>query len=367
MTGVLTGVRVLQLAGIGPVPFCGMHLADLGANVIVVDSPANVQAQSRSSEVMNRGKRSVTLDLKTPEGVANALRIGASCDILIEGMRPGVAERLGLGPDDYRKLNPALVYGRMTGWGQDGPLAPTGGHDLNYIALAGAAWFASAPGEPPVPPPTLVGDLGGGALYLTIGVLAALLHARASGIGQTVDAAIVDGAAHLTSLLLSLRASGELGDERGKDWIDGSPWYQCYRTSDGHFVSLGALEGKFFAALMKALGLETEFPVQSQFDKSRWPAMRARLEQLFASASRDTWVKRFAGVDACFAPVLNPAEAAAHPHNVHRGIYRQERGFLEAAPAPRFSGFPLPATVGRACRPGEHTQEVLRELNSDRR
>lgn len=363
MRGVLAGVRVLQLAGIGPVPFCGMHLADLGADVIVVDSPASGGTGSPASEVMNRGKRSVLLDLKTPDGVANALRIGASCDILIEGMRPGVAERLGLGPEDFRKVHPALVYGRMTGWGQEGPLSRSGGHDLNYIALSGAAWFAGAPGEPPVPPPTLVGDLAGGALYLTVGVLSALLHARASGAGQTVDAAIVDGSAHLTSLLLSLRAAGELGDERGKDWIDGSPWYQCYRTSDGHFVSVGALEGKFFIALMKTLGIDAEFPPDSQFDKSRWPAMRARMEQVFAGASRETWVHRFEGVDACFAPVLTPLEAAAHPHNVQRGIYRRDRGFLEAAPAPRFSGFPLRAEAAPACRPGEHTEQVLRELD----
>jgi crotonobetainyl-CoA:carnitine CoA-transferase CaiB-like acyl-CoA transferase len=364
MTGVLAGVRVLQLAGIGPVPFCGMHLADLGADVIVVDSPASAGAVHQAADLINRGKRSVMLDLKTTDGVASALRIGARCDILIEGMRPGVAERLGLGPEDFRKVNPALVYGRMTGWGQGGPLAPSAGHDLNYLALSGAAWFAGNPGEPPVPPPTLVGDLGGGALYLTIGVLSALLHARASGVGQTVDAAIVDGAAHLTSLLLSLRASGELGDQRGKDWIDGSPWYRCYRTADGHFVSVGALEAKFFAALMKALGLDTEFPARSQFDKSQWPTMRARLEAIFAGASRETWIQRFEGVDACFAPVLDPAEAAVHPHNVHRGIYRQDRGFLEAAPAPRFSGFPLRATTAAACRPGQHTEEVLRELGS---
>lgn len=364
MTGVLNGVRVLQLAGIGPVPFSGMHLADLGADVIVVDSPASVSDESRASEVMNRGKRSVLLDLKTTEGVANALRIGASCDILIEGMRPGVAERLGLGPENFRKVNPALVYGRMTGWGQDGPLASSGGHDLNYIALAGAAWFAGAPGQPPIPPPTLVGDIGAGALYLTIGVLSALLHARTSGVGQTVDAAIVDGAAHLTSLLLSLRAAGELGDERGRDWIDGSPWYRCYRTADDHFVSVGALEGKFFAALMKTLALDTEFPAQSQFDKSRWPAMCTRMAQIFSSASRESWIERFKGVDACFAPVLNLAEAATHPHNYHRGIYRQDRGFLEAAPAPRFSGFPMRAAMAPACRPGEHTEAVLRDLDS---
>lgn len=364
MPGVLAGIRVLQLAGIGPVPFCGMHLADLGADVIVVDSPSSTRSGSRADEVMNRGKRSVVLDLKTADGVEKALRIGARCDILIEGMRPGVAERLGLGPEDLHKVNPALVYGRMTGWGQNGPLAASAGHDLNYLALSGAAWFAGTPGEPPVPPPTLVGDLGGGALYLTIGVLSALLNARTSGVGQTVDAAIVDGAAHLSSLLLSLRAAGELGDQRGQDWIDGSPWYQCYRTGDGQFVSVGALESKFFAVLMKTLGLEGEFPAISQFDKNQWPAMRHRMEQVFASASCEAWVQRFDGVDACFAPVLDPAAAALHPHNVHRGIYRQDRGFLEAAPAPRFSDFPLPATALRACHPGEHTEEVLRELSS---
>ena len=358
MKGVLAGLRVLQLAGIGPVPFCGMLLADLGADVIVIESPSVAQAPNNASELVNRGKRSVVLDLKTQEGVANALRIGAKCEILIEGMRPGVAERLGLGPDQFHARHPSLVYGRMTGWGQSGPLAPAAGHDLNYLALSGAAWYAGPAGHPPIPPPTLVGDLGGGALYLTIGVLSAVLRARQTGRGDVVDTAIVDSSAHLTSLLLSLRATGELSDERGTSWIDGSPWYRCYACSDGEFVSVGALEPKFFATLMGALGLEREFPPQSQFDKACWPAMQLRLTQVFASATRETWCQKMEGSDACFAPVLSPAEAAVHPHNVARRVYRYDRGFLEAAAAPRFSNFSDQVAQPAAYRRGIDIKEV---------
>jgi len=362
MKGVLSGVRVLQLAGIGPVPFCGMLLADLGADVIVVEHPGTAHAPNRAADLVNRGKRSIFLDLKTTAGVANALKIGARCDILIEGMRPCLAERLGLGPKAFHVLHPGLVYGRMTGWGQDGPLALAAGHDLNYIALSGTAWFAGNAGQPPVPPPTLVGDLGGGALYLALGVLSAVLHARVTGSGQVVDAAIVDGTAHLNSLLLSLRASGELSDKRGSSWIDGSPWYRCYRCSDGNYVSVGALEAKFFATLMAALGLAVEFPPESQFDKTRWPAMQARMGEVFASAPRESWCRQLEGSDACFAPVLNPAEAAVHPHNVERRIYRNDRGFLEPAAAPRFSGFPGQAPPHGSYQAGAHTEEILGAL-----
>jgi crotonobetainyl-CoA:carnitine CoA-transferase CaiB-like acyl-CoA transferase len=363
MSGILTGVTVLELAGLGPVPFCGTLLADLGAEVIVID---RVDAAKRkpdpSARLMNRGKRSVTLDLKSAEGVELALKIGARCDALIEGMRPGVAERLGLGPQAFKKLNPKLVYGRMTGWGQCGPLASAPGHDINYISLSGAAWFGGTAGLPPVPSPTLPGDLGGGAMYLVVGLLAGLLNARSSGTGQVVDAAIVDGSAHLTMLLLSLRAAGQLPDERGRSWIDGSPWYRCYACKDGKFVSVGALEPQFFSALMIGMGLQEEFPASSQFDQSTWPQMERRMSELFANATRDWWCERLEGTDACFAPVLTPGEAVQHPHNVARGIYSTDRGFLEAAPAPRFSGFPNRLSVSEAPSPGQHTEDILREL-----
>jgi crotonobetainyl-CoA:carnitine CoA-transferase CaiB-like acyl-CoA transferase len=362
MSGVLSGVRVLQLAGIGPVPFAGMLLADLGADVIVVENP-NAEP-SRGADLINRRKRSVFLDLKSALGIENALKIGSKCDILIEGMRPGVAERLGLGPEQFQRINPALVYGRMTGWGQTGRLAAAAGHDLNYLALSGATWYASPAGQPPVPPPTMVGDLAGGALYLVIGALSALLRARATGRGDVIDTAIVDCSAHLSSLLLSLRAIGELSDERGVSWIDGAPWYQCYACSDDLFVSVGALEGKFFATLMRILGLEQEFPPASQFDKSGWPTMRKRLAEVFASASRQAWQEKLEGTDSCFAPVFNFAEAAHHPHNVDRGIYTEERGFLEASPAPRFARHPDLPLTRPSYQPGADTEDVLRELCS---
>lgn len=363
MSAILSGVTVLELAGIGPVPFCGTLLADLGANVIVIErAGAAGRKQDAAARLMNRGKRSVSLDLKSGEGAELALQIGAKCDALIEGMRPGVAERLGLGPEAFRELNPRMVYGRMTGWGQSGPLAAAAGHDLNYLALSGAAWFSGTAGLPPVPPPTLVGDLGGGAMYLAVGVLAALLNARSTGVGQVVDAAIVDGAAHLSTLLLSLRAAGQLPDERGRSWIDGSPWYRCYPCQDGQFISVGALEPQFFATLMRLLDLEAEFGPATQFDQSAWPRMEQRLAELFASATRDAWCDRLEGTDACFAPVLSPGEAAGHPHNVARGIYSSSRGFLEAAPAPRFSGDMHSGEAREAPLPGAHTGEILREL-----
>lgn len=363
MSAILSGVTVLELAGIGPVPFCGTLLADLGADVIVIErAGAATRKQDAAARLMNRGKRSVTLDLKSGDGVELALKIGANCDALIEGMRPGVAERLGLGPEAFREVNPRMVYGRMTGWGQSGPLAAAAGHDLNYLALSGAAWFGGTAGLPPVPPPTLVGDLGGGAMYLAVGILAALLNARSTGVGQVVDAAIVDGAAHLSTLLLSLRAAGQLSDERGSSWIDGSPWYRCYSCQDGKFISVGALEPQFFATLMRLLDLEAEFGPATQFDQSAWPGMEQRLAQIFASATRDAWCDRLEGTDACFAPVLSPGEAAAHPHNVARGIYSSSRGFLEAAPAPRFSGDVRSSEARDAPLPGAHTGEVLRKL-----
>ncbi|RYE42709.1 MAG: CoA transferase [Hyphomicrobiales bacterium] len=362
-TGILSGVTILELAGIGPVPFCGTFLADLGAKVIVVERVgAGERPQSPAARLMNRGKRSITLNLRSPEGIALALKLGAQCDAVIEGMRPGVAERLGVGPHQFHAINSRLVYGRMTGWGQSGPLANAAGHDLNYVALSGAAWFAGAAGSAPTPPPTMVGDIGGGALYLTVGVLAALLHAKATGKGQVVDAAIVDGTAHMSNLLLSLGAAGELDETRGSSWIDGSPWYRCYGCADGRWVAVGALEPQFFAELMKKLGLDAEFSSDSQFDKSRWAAMEHRMAQVFSAQPRDAWCQLLEGSDACFAPVLTPSEAASHPHMVERRTYSTHRGFLEAAAAPRFSGFPGAPSGRDSPSPGQHTEETLDQL-----
>lgn len=339
MTGPLAGLRVLEIAGLGPAPFCGMLLADLGADVVVVDRQvANAQnVDLGGAAITNRGKRSIAVDLKDPAGIATVLDLVAASDVLIEGMRPGVMERLGLGPDVCLARNPALAYGRMTGWGQQGPLAQAAGHDLNYIALSGALWYAGQPGEPPLSPPSLVGDIGGGALYLTVGVLATAMSARRTGRGQVVDAAIVDGSAHMTSLLLSLTAGGVMPIERGRSELDGAYWYSTYRCSDGHFVTLGAVEPKFYDELLDRLGLSDDPAFAAREDIDNWPVLRQRFEALFATRSRAEWCALLEGTDACFAPVLNPHEAAAHPHMAARQVYREVDGLFQASPAPRFS------------------------------
>lgn len=341
-TGPLAGLRVVEIAGIGPAPFCGMLLADLGADVVIVDRtvPNGETIDLGPAAITNRGKRSIALDLKSPEGVETVLNLIERADILIEGMRPGVMERLGLGPDVCRHRNPALVYGRMTGWGQDGPLAQAAGHDLNYIGLSGALWYSGQPGQPPLAPPSLVGDIGGGAMYLAVGVLAAVMRARATGEGQVVDAAIVDGSAHLTSLLLGLRAGGAMVTERGRSGLDGAFWYSTYRCADGNFITLGAVEPKFYHLLREKLGLLDDPAFDEQNDVEGWPALRGRFERLFATRSRAEWCDLLEGTDACFAPALTPEEAAAHPHMAARGIYQERNGVLQAAPAPRFSDTP---------------------------
>src|SRR5471032_3401737 len=281
--GVLSGVRVVEIAGIGPGPFCGMLLADMGAEVILVERATAKNGDPTDlgkNAIVNRGKRSIALDLKNPESIAAVLTLIASADALIEGMRPGVMERLGLGPDVCLERNPRLVYGRMTGWGQHGPLAQAAGHDINYIALSGALWFSGQPGTPPMAPPTLVGDLGGGALYLALGLLAGILRARVDGQGQVVDAAIVDGSAHLMNLVLSAHAAGQQPFERGRGLLDGPHWYGSYACSDGHFVSIGALEPQFNALLFDKLGLAGDPDFRNAYDVRRWPALRERLAAL---------------------------------------------------------------------------------------
>jgi len=361
--GPLDGLRVIELAGIGPVPLCCMLLADLGADVVRIDrvQPSGLGlALDRRFDVNARNRRSVALDLKAPAGRDAALRLVQGADVLVEGFRPGVAEGLGLGPDACRALNPRLVYGRMTGFGQTGPLAQAAGHDLNYIALSGALHAMGPAGGKPVPPLNLVGDYGGGALYLALGVMAALFERQRSGAGQVVDAAMVDGAASLASVFYGLAAAGQWADERGTNLLDGgAPFYDTYETADGRHVSLAALEPKFFAQLAEALGLEPHF-VKRQHDRCLWPAMRQAIAAAVRQRSRDAWCALLEGSDACFAPVLSFDEAPAHAHARARGAFVTIEGVVQPAPAPRFNR--TPAGVPRpAPHLGEHSRVVLRE------
>ena len=362
MTGPLAGVRVVELGGIGPGPFCGMLLADFGAEVIRVDRP---EEAGRDSEhpILHRGRRSVVLDLKDPAGVATARRLVATADALVEGFRPGVTERLGLGPDDCLADNPRLVYGRVTGWGQDGPLRSEPGHDINYVALAGALGAIGPAGGDPVVPLNLVGDMGGGGLLLALGVCAALLHARQTGRGQVVDAAMTDGAAIQLALVHGLLATGRWTDRRGANILDGgAPFYRTYRCADGGHVALGCIEPPFYANALRVLGLSGDPLFADQYDASAWPAMGARLAEVFAGHDRDEWTRRFAGQGGCLTPVLDFAEAAAHPHNVARGTYTVDsQGRARPGVAPRFSGTPA-GPPGPAPVIGAHTAQVLAEL-----
>ncbi len=354
----------MELASIGPVPMCGMLLADLGADVVRIDrleaSGLGV-AMAPQHDVHARGRRSVALDLKSPPGRAAALRLAARADVLLEGLRPGVTERLGLGPADCHERHPGLVYGRMTGFGQTGPLAAAAGHDLNYIALTGALHAIGPAGGKPVPPLNLVGDYGGGALFLAFGVLAALFERQRSGRGQVVDAAMVDGAATLASLFHGLMAAGSWdAGARGANLLDGgAPFYDCYETADARHISLAPLEPKFFAQLAQVLDLDPRF-VQHQYDRRLWPEMRAAISAAVRRRTRDEWCALLEGSDACFAPVLSLAEAAAHPHARARDAYVSIDGVVQPAPAPRFDRTPA-ATPTRAPALGEHTAQVLAE------
>ncbi|MBJ7483873.1 CaiB/BaiF CoA-transferase family protein [Brevundimonas sp.] len=341
--GPLAGLRVIEVAGIGPAPFCGMLLADLGADVVVVDRPPSSSDGFKLAPdtIINRGKRMTTLDLKSDQDVGTFLKLIENCDALIEGMRPGVMERLGLGPEVCIQRNARLVYGRMTGWGQTGPLSQAAGHDINYIALSGALWYSGQAGDAPMAPPSLIGDIGGGALYLAVGVLAAVTNAKTTGKGQIVDAAIVDGSAHMTNLLLSLRAAGQFVEQRGESLLDGPHWYATYRCLDGHFVSLGSVEPKFYALLLDKLGLTADPDLDIAADRTRWPDLRQRFSEVFAGKTREEWCNLLEGTDACFAPVLDPLEASTHPHMVARGVYQEVDGVLQAMPAPRFSATPV--------------------------
>jgi alpha-methylacyl-CoA racemase len=362
--GPLTGLRVVEIAGIGPGPFAGMMLADAGADVIRVDraDAGPSVAGTGPLDVVGRGRRSVAVDLKRPEGVEVVLRLAERSDVLFEGFRPGVAERLGIGPEPCLARNPALVYGRMTGWGQDGPLAQAAGHDIAYIALAGALHLVGRPEEPPPPPVNVVGDYGGGGMLLAFGIVCAVLEARRTGRGQVVDAAIVDGTALLTSLFHGLRAGGRWTDARGAHLLDGgAPFYASYECADGRYVAVGALEPKFSAELLDRLGVPAHDDLRRRlYDPAAWPELRERLAVLFRTRTRDEWCALLEGTDACFAPVLTLGEAPAHAHNVARGTFAEVAGVVQPAPAPRFSATPS-AVDGPAPELGADTDSVLRE------
>jgi len=359
--GPLEGMRLVEIAGIGPGPYCAMVLADMGAEVVRVVRPGpDPFAAAPARDLLSRGRRSICVDLKRPEGVDTILRLVDRADGLLEGFRPGVMERLGLGPDACLARNPRLVYGRMTGFGQDGPLAGAAGHDINYIALAGVLAHIGRAGQAPTPPLNLVGDFGGGGLLLAFGMVCALLERVRSGQGQVVDAAMVDGAAALMTVFHGAEQSGFWKDERGTNMLDGgAPWYDAYETADGKYVSIGAIEPRFYAELLRRTGLADE-DLPDQNDAASWPVLRERLQALFRTRTRDAWCEILEGADVCFAPVLTMAEAREHAHNRARGLFVEVEGVAQPRPAPRFSR--TDATIQRPpARGGSHTDEVLRE------
>ncbi|PCG83786.1 carnitine dehydratase [Streptomyces sp. WZ.A104] len=355
--GPLTGVRVVELAGIGPGPFAAMLLADLGADVVRVDRPGGAGLGiDPAYDLTNRNKRSVLVDLKNDGGAARVLDLVERADILVEGYRPGVAERLGVGPEVCLARNPRLVYGRMTGWGQDGPLAERAGHDISYIALTGTLSMIGKPDEPPTVPANLVGDYAGGSLYLVVGVLAALQHARAHGEGQVVDAAIVDGAAHLATMIHGMLAAGGWQDRRGTNLLDGGcPFYGSYETSDGQYMAVGPLEQRFYAEFTEILGLADTAPDRG--DLTRWDELRTAVADRFRTRTRAEWTEAFDGSDACVAPVLSLREAPHHPHLAARATFVEHGGLTQPAPAPRFSATPVSVRSGPA-QPGADTAAV---------
>ena len=361
MSGPLSGIKVIEIAGIGPGPFCAMMLADMGADVLRIDRAGSVRDElpdRPSADLLNRGRRSVGIDLKHPEGVATILRLVERADVLMEGFRPGVMERLGLGPEACLERNPGLIYGRMTGFGQEGPLSQAAGHDINYIALSGALGHIGRKGEKPLPPLNLVGDFGGGGMFLAFGIAAALVERATSGQGQVVDAAMVDGSAVLMAMLHGFREVGAWSDERGTNLLDGGAhFYDTYRTKDGEYVSIGSIEPQFYAELLRLTGLEGE-ELPPQMDKRHWDAMKERLSAIFESKTRDEWNIIMEGTDVCYAPVLNIGEAYEHPHNKQRETFTEVAGLKQPAPAPRFSR--TPGSIDRPSpHPGQHTDEGL--------
>ena len=364
--GPLEGIRIVELAGIGPGPFCAMLLSDMGAEVIRVDRAAIVgQDTDRDGNdarynLLSRGRRNIAVDLKNAAGVNATLRLIDRADALLEGFRPGVMERLGLGPDLCLARNPKLVYGRMTGWGQDGPIAHIAGHDINYIALSGVLHTIGEAGGPPVPPLNLVGDFGGGALYLAMGLLAGIISARSTGRGQVIDCSMVEGSASLMMMMYGALASGAWKEERGANRTDGGAhYYHVYETRDGEHVAIGAIEPQFYALLLNHTGLEGE-DLPPQTDRAEWPGMQERLTRIFKTKTRAEWVEIMQETDICFAPVLRMSEALKHPHNVHRESFVEIEGIPQPAPAPRFLGTPTGVQRPPA-RVGEHTDQILRD------
>ncbi len=362
--GALDGVRVIELAGIGPGPFCGMMLADMGADIVRIDRAGAVRGGDPANPPANvnaRGRRSIGVDLKSEAGRDLVLRMVADADVVFEGFRPGVAERLGLGPEDCMARNPAIVYGRMTGWGQDGPYAQTAGHDINYIALAGALAHIGRADTGPVPPLNLVGDFGGGGMYLAFGIVCALLSARSTGEGQVVDAAMVDGAASLMSFFYGMLHTGFATEGRGENMLDtGAHFYDVYECADGEYISIGSIEPQFYAELIEKLGLDPD-DFADQHDRSRWLELKAKVAAVVVTRTRDEWDAVLEGSDVCYAPVLTVSEAIEHPHHVARGTFVESGGLKQPGPAPRLSGTP-----GSIRRPppheGQHTAELLDEL-----
>src|SRR5215469_12214719 len=361
--GPLTGYRVIEFAGIGPGPMCAMLLSDMGAEVLRIDrtAAAGLGISMRTKfDLLNRGRRSVAFDLKRPEAIEAVMRLIEKADALIEGFRPGVMERLGLSPDQCLARNPRLVFGRMTGWGQVGPLAEAAGHDINYIALTGALHSIGRTGDRPLPPLNLVGDFGGGALYLALGVVTGLLEAQKSGKGQVVDTAMVDGVASLMTAIYGMRGAGVFTDNRGENMLDtGAHFYDAYATSDGRYICIGSIEAKFYEELLQLSGLKGE-ELPRQLDRKSWPEMKGRIANLFRTKTRDEWCRIMEGSDVCFAPVLSMEEAPRHPHNRQRATFVEVEGVVQPGPAPRFSR--TPGKVQRPpASPGEHTEEALRD------
>jgi alpha-methylacyl-CoA racemase len=368
--GPLAGVKVIEITGIGPGPFAAMMLSDMGAEVLRIDRAAAVRGgnagvpgirldpEKPSLDLLARGRRSVAVDLKHASGVETVLRLAEGADALIEGFRPGVMERLGLGPEPCLARNPRLVYGRMTGWGQEGPLAQAAGHDINYIALAGALESMGRRGQAPVPPLNLVGDFGGGGLILAYGVVCALVERQRSGRGQVVDAAMVDGAAALMTIFHGARQAGWWREERGTNMLDtGAHFYDVYETADGRYVSIGSIEPQFYAELLEKLGIAAD-ELPHQMDRASWPDLKQRMAKIFRTRTREEWCEIMEGSDVCFAPVLTMSEAPQHPHNAARGTFVEVAGAVQPGPAPRFSRTPS-GVQGPPPHPGQHTDEAL--------
>jgi alpha-methylacyl-CoA racemase len=363
MPGPLAGFRIIEIAGIGPGPFAAMMLADMGAEVVRVDRAQAVRGPAPESphfDVLLRGRRNIAIDLKHPDGVATLLDLVESADAIIEGFRPGVMERLGVGPEVCLARNPKLVFGRMTGWGQEGPYAQAAGHDINYISLAGALAHFGRAGGAPVPPLNMVGDFGGGGMFLAFGVVCALLEAQRSGVGQVVDTAMVDGAAVLMSMFWAFSAIGMFDEKApGTNLLDtGAHFYDVYRCADDRYISIGSIEPQFYAELLRLTGLEGDPEFAKQMDRQEWPALKERLAEVFSGKTCDEWCEIMEATDVCFAPVLTLSEAAAHPHNVARGTFTQVAGAAQPAPAPRFSRT-VPEIERPPAHPGQQTREVL--------